>query len=53
MTHRVDVVYIEDVLRADYSCKDIGNLPLPSSDAIQVQLEAFKKRSEKSFANVG
>ena len=53
MTHRVDVVYIEDVLRAGYSCEDIGNLLLPSSDAIQIYLEAFKKRSEKSFAIVG
>ena len=53
MTHRVDVVYIEDVLRAGYSCEDIGNLLLPSSDAIKIYLEAFKKRSERSFEIVG
>jgi len=53
MTHRVDVVYIEDVLRAGYTCEDIGNLLLPSSDAIKIYLEAFKKRSERSFAIVG
>ena len=53
MTHCVDVVYIVDELRTGYSCEDIGNLLLPSSDAIKIYLEAFKKRSEKSFAIVG
>ncbi len=53
MTHCVDVTYTEDVLRTGYSCDDIGNLLLPSSDAIKIYLEAFKKRSEKSFAIVG
>lgn len=51
--HRVDIVYIEDVLRAGYTCEDIGNLLLPSSDAIKLFLEAYKKRSERSFAIVG
>ena len=53
MTHRVDVVYVENVLRVGYSCEDIGNLLLPSSDAIKIYLEAFKKCSERSFAIVG
>ena len=43
MTHRVDVLYIEDVLRAGYCCEDIGNLLLPSSDAIKIYIEASKK----------
>ena len=51
--HRVDIVYIEDVLRAGYTCEDIGNLLVPSSDAIKSYIEAFKKRSERSFAIVG
>ena len=53
MTHCVDVVCIEDVLRTGYSCEDIGNLLLPSSDAIKIYLEAFKKCSERSFEIVG
>jgi len=51
--HRVDVVYIEDILRSGYTCEDLGNLLLPSSDAIRIYLEAYKKRSERSFAVVG
>ena len=42
MTHCVDAVYVEDVLRAGYFCDDIGNLLVPSSDAIKAFLEAFK-----------
>ena len=53
MTHCVDVTYTEDVPRTGYSCDDIGNLLLPSSDAIKIYLEAYRKRSEKSFAIVG
>ena len=47
MTHCVDAVYVEDVLRAGYFCDDIGNLLVPSSDAIKVFLEAFKGAREK------
>lgn len=52
-SHRVDIVYMEDVLRAGYTCEEIGNLLLPSSESIKVFLEAYKKRSERSFAIVG
>ena len=51
MTHCVDVVYTEDVLRTRYSLRDIGNLLLPSSDAIKIYLKALKKRSEKNIRN--
>ena len=51
--HRVDIVYVEDVLGAGYTCQDIGNLLIPSSDAIKSYIDAFKKRSERSFAIVG
>ena len=53
MTHRIDEIYTGDVLRTGYSCDDIGNLLFPTSDAIKIYLESFKKRSEKSFAIVG
>ena len=43
--HRVDIVYMEDVLRAGYTCEEIGDLLLPSSETIKAVLEAYKKRS--------
>ena len=51
--HCVDIVYMEDFLRAGYTCGEIGNLLLPSSETIKAFLEAYKKRSERSFAIVG
>ena len=51
--HCVDIVYMEDFLRAEYTCGEIGNLLLPSSETIKAFLEAYKKRSERSFAIVG
>lgn len=53
VNHRVDVVYIEDVLRAGYTCEELGNLLLPSSEAIKTFLDAYKIRSTRSFAIVG
>jgi len=52
-SHRVDIVYMEDVLRARYTCEEIGNLLLPSSETVKAFLEAYKKRSERSIAIVG
>jgi hypothetical protein len=53
ISYRVDIVYMEDILRAGYTCEEIGNLLLPSSDSIKAFLEAYKKRSERSFEIVG
>ena len=43
--HCVDIVYMEDFLRAGYKCEKIGDLLLPSSETIKAVLEAYKKRS--------
>ena len=51
--HRVGIVYVVDVLRAGYTCQDIGNLLVASSDAIKSLIDSFKKRSERRFAIVG
>lgn len=51
--HRVDMVYVEDVLRHGYTCEEIGNLVLPTSEAIKVFLDAYKLRSQRAFAITG
>ena len=53
MEYRFDIFYAEDVLRAGYTYEAIGNLLIPSSAAIKSEINAFKKRSERSFAIVG
>ena len=40
--HRVDIVYVEGVLKSGYTCEDMGNLLAPSSDAIKSFIDAFK-----------
>ncbi len=51
--HRVDMVYIEDILRSGYTCEEFGNLVLPDSPEVKTFLDSFKSRSKRSFSVMG
>lgn len=51
--HRVDMVYVEDVLRSGFTCGDLGNLALPGTEEIKQFIDSFKLRSRRSFSIVG
>lgn len=53
LDHRVDMVYVEDLLRSGYTCEELGNLALPGSETIKQFLDAYRFRSQRSFSIVG
>ncbi len=47
---RIDIVYLEDIVRSGYSCVELGDLDNPDSKEIETFLTAFRLRAQRTFA---